>query len=439
MFLSILAFIFVLGVMIFVHELGHFLTAKWIGVKCHVFSLGFPPKLIGKKWGDTEYRIGIVPLGGYVKMAGENPGEVTGNPEEFFSRTKLERVAILLMGPAMNIVLTLALFTVLFMAGVERPAGLDDLPLVRFVAEDSPAERAGVLPGDQILSLDGQAVENWQQALDTFYISPDQILQVSLKRDGQTVETQISVEARGKERIGYTGLFPATQPYAVSLEEDFPAKAAGMQEGDLIIKVDEEPIFSSPQLVEAIENKQGESITVTVLRHGSQLDYTMKPRQDGDRYRIGIALPSPVTVQQYLNPFKAFGAAVGESIRITRLTFSVLGRLVQRKLSMRQMMGPIGIAQASGRAARTGARNLFTLMAVISLQLGILNLLPIPILDGGHIAIIALEGVARRDFSLQMKERMLQVGFVLLLFLMVTVIYFDLSKIDAIGRFLPWK
>jgi len=439
LFLSILAFIFVLGVMIFVHELGHFLTAKWIGVKCHVFSLGFPPKLIGKKWGDTEYRIGLVPLGGYVKMAGENPGEVSGNPEEFFSRSKLERIAILVMGPAMNIVLTLALFTLLFMAGVERPAGLDDPPLVRYVAEDSPAERAGITSGDRILAVDGAAVDNWLQALDTFYISPDQTLQIALERDGQTIETEMAVEARGKERIGYTGLFPVTQPHAVSLEDDFPAKAAGLEEGDLIIKVDEEPISSSPQLVSAIEKKQGAAVTVTVLRDGTQHEFTMTPRQDGERYRIGIALPSPVTVQQYLNPFKAFGAAVGESVRITRLTFAVIGRLVQRRLSMRQMMGPIGIAQASGRAARTGARNLFTLMAVISLQLGILNLLPIPILDGGHIAIIALEGVARRDFSLQMKERMLQVGFVLLLFLMVTVIYFDLSKIDAIGRFLPWK
>ena len=187
MLLSILAFIFVLGVMIFVHELGHFLTAKWIGVKVHVFSLGFPPKLIGKKWGDTEYRIGMVPLGGYVKMAGENPGEVTGNPEEFFSRSKLERIAILVMGPAMNIVLTLVLFTALFMAGVERPAGLEDPAFVRFVSEDSPASRSGILPGDLIVSVDGQPIENWLQFVDTYSISPEQTLSLVLDRDGETV------------------------------------------------------------------------------------------------------------------------------------------------------------------------------------------------------------------------------------------------------------
>ncbi|MEE9264738.1 MAG: site-2 protease family protein, partial [Vicinamibacteria bacterium] len=159
MFLSVLAFIFVLGVMIFIHELGHFLTAKWIGVKVHVFSLGFPPKLIGKKWGDTEYRLGMLPLGGYVKMAGENPNEVSGNKDEFYSRTKLERIAILTMGPAMNIFLTIFLFTILFMVGIERPVGLEDPPVGRFISEDSPAVAAGVERGDRIVAIDGQPVD----------------------------------------------------------------------------------------------------------------------------------------------------------------------------------------------------------------------------------------------------------------------------------------
>jgi regulator of sigma E protease len=325
------------------------------------------------------------------------------------------------------------------MVGVERPAGLEDPPIVRFVSEDSPAVEAEVLPGDRVVSVDGEPMENWLQLVDTFVISPDQTLNMVLDRNGELVETQITVEARGKERVGYTGLFPAMQPKVVRLDEGFPAKEAGLQQGDFIVKVDGAPIHSNEQLVMAIERKEGEAVTVTVLREGNELDYTITPQRDGDRFRIGIELPSPVVVQQYSNPILAAGAAVKESVRITRLTFTVLGRLIQRKLSMRQMMGPVGIAQASGRAARTGARNLFTLMAVISLQLGIFNLLPIPILDGGHIAIIALEGVARRDFSLQAKERILQVGFVLLLALMVTVIYFDLSKIDSIGRFLPWR
>ena len=423
--------------MIFIHELGHFLTAKWIGVKVHVFSLGFPPKLIGRKWGDTEYRLGMLPLGGYVKMAGENPNEVSGNKDEFYSRTKLERIAILTMGPAMNIFLTIFLFTILFMVGIERPVGLEDPPVVRFISEDSPAVAAGVERGDRIVAIDGQPVDSWMKALDTFHISPNQTVTLTLERAGKTVETELVIEARGEEQIGYTGLFPAVQPRVEGLSEGYPAEKAGLLEGDLIIKVDDNPVFSNQDLIEAIGRKEGAPVTLAILRNGSPQEITVTPVEEGERFLIGIELPSPVAMQRISNPVKAFGAAISESARITQLTFVVLGRLIQRKLSMRQMMGPIGIARASGQAARSGARNLFTLMAVISLQLGIFNLLPIPVLDGGHIAIILVEGLARRDFSLQMKERVLQVGFVLLLLLMVTVIYIDLSKIESIGRFLP--
>ena len=423
--------------MIFIHELGHFLTAKWIGVKVHVFSLGFPPKLIGKKWGDTEYRIGLLPLGGYVKMAGENPGEVSGNKDEFFSRTKLERVAILVMGPAMNVFLTIFLFTALFMVGIDRPVGLEDEPVVRFVSTDSPAAAAGVQAGDRIVAIEEEPVESWLEVLDTFHLSPNQTLTMTLERNGEIVQTELAIEARGEEQIGYTGLFPAVQPRVEGLTPDYPAEKAGLREGDLLIKVDDEPIFSNQELIEAIEGKQGEPVQLTILRDDVQQEVQVTPIAEGERFLIGIELPSPVAMQQITNPFAAFGAAIGETARLTELTFVVLGRLVQRQLSMRQMMGPIGIARVSGEAARTGTRNLFALMAVISLQLGIFNLLPVPVLDGGHIAIILIEGLARRDFSLQVKERVLQIGFVLLLLLMVTVIYVDLSKIESIGRFLP--
>jgi len=437
LFFTIVAFVFVLGVMIFIHELGHFLTAKWIGVKVHVFSLGFPPKLVGKKWGDTEYQIGALPFGGYVKMAGENPDEVGGNPDEFYSRTKLERVAILLMGPAMNIVLTVFLFTVLFMVGIQRPVGLEDEPVVRFVSADSPAASAGVQPGDRIVALDGGPVESWLEVLDTFHLSPNQTLTMTLDRDGESVQTQLAIEARGEEQIGYTGLFPAVQPRVEGLTEGYPAEQAGLRQGDVLIKVDDEPIFSNQQLIEAIESKQGEPVLLTILRDDVQQQVSVTPIAEGERFLIGIQLPSPLAMKQIRNPVGAFQAAMGESARLTELTFVVLGRLFTRQLSMQQMMGPIGIARVSGEAARSGARNLFTLMAVISLQLGIFNLLPVPVLDGGHIAIILVEGLARRDFSLRVKERVLQVGFVLLLLLMVTVIYVDLSKIESIGRYLP--
>ncbi|MCI0408015.1 MAG: RIP metalloprotease RseP [Acidobacteria bacterium] len=437
MLLTILAFVFVLCIVIFVHELGHFLTAKRIGVKVHVFSLGFPPKLWGFKRGDTEYHIGVVPLGGYVKMAGGDMGEATGNPEELPSRSRLERLAILFMGPAMNILLAVALFTVLFMVGVDRPAGLGDPPVVRIVPQDSPAARAGIQPGDKILRVGDQEVKRWQDALEAFHLSPNQTLQVVLEREGRPVETEIRVEARGKEEVGFTGLFPEVQPQVMGLRPGFPAESSGLQKGDVIVKVNEAPIASSEQLIEAINKSGGQPVTLTVLRASQLVPVTITPVREGDRFLVGIDLPSPVVTERILNPVLAFGAAVGECARITRLTFITLARMIRGQLSMRQMMGPIGIARASGQEARRGARNLFYLMGVLSVSLGIFNLLPIPVLDGGHMAIILLEGLARRDFSVKLKERILQVGFVLLLLLMVTVIYLDLSKIDSVRRYLP--
>ncbi len=436
---TLLAFIFVLGVLVFVHEAGHFLTAKWVGVRVKVFSLGFPPKIIGRTWGDTEYRIGALPLGGYVKMAGDNPLEATGDPEEFMSRSKWERVAILFAGPVMNLVLAVLILTVLFMVGIDRPAGLDDPAVVRFVAEGSPASRAGLEPGDQIVAIEGAPIENWRDALDHFLVSANETLTVSLLRDGETIERDVIVEARGKDEIGYAGVFPAVQPQVLRLREDFPAERAGMQPDDVITKVDGAPIFYYTELIDAIEARDGAPVLIGVLRVDETLEFDLTPQKDGDRWLIGIEFnPSPTVIYQVSNPALAFAAALAETERFTRLTFVVLGRLATGRASVNTLSGPIGIAEASGETARRGPRQLFMFMAFLSLNLGILNLLPIPLLDGGHMAVIAIEGLAGRDFSLRAKERILQVGFVMLMLLMVTVIYVDLSKIDSIGKYLPW-
>ena len=436
---TLLAFIFVLGVLVFVHEAGHFLTAKWVGVRVKVFSLGFPPKIIGRTWGDTEYRIGALPLGGYVKMAGDNPLEATGDPEEFMSRSKWERVAILFAGPVMNLVLAVLILTVLFMVGIDRPAGLDDPAVVRFVAEGSPASRAGLEPGDQIVAIEGAPIENWRDALDHFLVSANETLTVSLLRDGETIERDVIVEARGKDEIGYAGVFPAVQPQVLRLREDFPAERAGMQPDDVITKVDGAPIFYYTELIDAIEARDGAPVLIGVLRVDETLEFDLTPQKDGDRWLIGIEFnPSPTVIYQVSNPALAFAAALAETERFTRLTFVVLGRLLTGRASVNTLSGPIGIAEVSGETARRGPRQLFMFMAFLSLNLGILNLLPIPLLDGGHMAVIAIEGLAGRDFSLRAKERILQVGFVMLMLLMVTVIYVDLSKIDSIGKYLPW-
>jgi regulator of sigma E protease len=435
---TILAFAFVLGVLVFFHEAGHFLTAKWVGVRVRVFSLGFPPKLIGRTWGDTEYRIGLLPIGGYVKMAGDNPAESTGDPEEFLSRSKWERLAILFAGPAANLVLAVVVLTFLFMVGVERPAGLEDPALVRFVAEDSPAAAAGIRPGDRIIEIDSTPIANWTEAIDRIMVSADETLDIVLLREGSRMETKLRVEARGEDGMGWAGIFPEVQPQVSRLSPGFPAERAGIRVGDLITKVEGKPVFHAKQLTDAIEERQGGSIEIEILRGKEALEFTLTPKRDDGRWLIGIYFPSPSVVHQYKNPLLALGAAISETARFTRLTFVVLGRLVTGRASVQQMSGPIGIARASGETVRRGVKEYIAFLAFLSLNLCILNLLPIPLLDGGHMAIIALEGLAGRDFSREAKERILQVGFVVLLLLMVTVIYVDLSKIEAIGKYLPW-
>ncbi len=436
---TLLAFVFVLGVLVFIHESGHFLTAKWVGVRVKTFSLGFPPKLVGRKWGDTEYVIGLLPLGGYVKMAGDNPAESSGDPREFLSRSKWERLAISIAGPLANLALAIAILTLLFMVGLERPAGLEDPPVIRYVAEDSPAGRAGLAPGDHVLEIQGTKTETWSDVLDHVIVSANEKLSVVVLRNGERVETELEVALRGEDGAGVAGLFPPLQPDVGRLTPGFPAEQAGIRVGDVITRVEGKPILYFEDLIEAIESSAGSEVAIEVLRGQERLEFVLTPRRDQGRWFIGIAPgPPPTVIERYSNPFLAFGAATKETVRFTRLTLVVLGKLVTGRASVRQMSGPIGIAQASGETARRGFKDLLTFMAFLSLNLGILNLLPIPLLDGGHMAIIALEGLSGRDFSLQMKERILQVGFVMLLLLMVTVIYVDLSKIEAIGKYLPW-
>jgi regulator of sigma E protease len=436
---TLLAFVFVLGVLVFFHESGHFLTAKWVGVRVKTFSLGFPPKLVGRKWGETEYVIGLLPIGGYVKMAGDNPAESSGDPAEFLSRSKWERLAILFAGPVANLVLAMVILTILFMVGLERPAGLEDPPVIRYVAQDSPAGKAGLAPGDQIVEIQETPTETWKEVLDHVMVSANETLSVEILRDGERIETELQVVAREEDGAGVAGFFPALQPEVSRLTPDFPAEQAGIQVGDVITNVGGNPIFHFAELIEAIEASAGSEVKIEVLRGQETLEFDLTPREDKGRWLIGIEFnPSPTVIERYASPVQALGAATDEILRFTRMTFVILGKMVTGRASVKQMSGPIGIAQASGETARQGPTVLFWFMAVLSVNLAILNLLPIPLLDGGHMAIIALEGLAGRDFSLQMKERILQVGFVMLLLLMVTVIYVDLSKIEAIGKYLPW-
>jgi regulator of sigma E protease len=436
---TILAFAFVIGVLVFVHELGHYLAARRVGVRVLKFSLGFGPRIVGFTRGDTEYCVSAIPLGGYVKMAGESVEDPrAGKPDEFLSKTKWQRFQILIAGPAMNLLLAVVLLAVVLMQGADVPAYLDQPPVVGSVERNSPAERAGFLPGDRIVSVAGRAVANWEQFDIAIGTRPGRELGVEIVREGRPDTINVTPDPEGRFEVGRIGVAPDVHPQVRAVLQGEPAERAGLQPGDTVLSVNGEPVAFARDLSEAIGRHPDASIVLTIRRGGETLDVPVTPRRDGGVGRIGISIGNEM---RRIEPgvLEAFRMSAERSWEMSGLILRTLWGLITGDVSPRQLMGPVGIAQLSGESAQAGWVALFGLMATISLNLGLLNLLPIPVLDGGHILIMALEGVARRDFSVRVKERMLFAGFVFLVLLMVAVIYNDLTRIRWLENLMFWR
>jgi regulator of sigma E protease len=444
---TLLAFLFVLGVLIFVHELGHFVMARRVGVRVLKFSLGFGPRLVGFKRGDTDYVISAVPLGGYVKMAGENPDDPrSGRDDEFLSKSKWERFQILIMGPLMNLILAVIVTAGVLMNGAEIPAFQSKPPVVGFVTPDSPAAKAGIQRGDRIITVAGREVDTWEQFFINVGTRAGRETEVGVLRNGKQFTVRAIPVPQTKFEIGDIGVLPDTHPLVGALLPGGPAEKAGLKPGDVILRVDGAPITLPEQLIAAVSKKANTPVTMGITRGGSPMDVSVVPEPNTGRCTsvptgagcIGISIGEEVT-RIKPGPIDAIAMSVKRNYESAGLIFMTIGQLITRETSTRQLMGPLAIAQLSGESAQQGWVPLFALMASISLNLGLLNLLPIPVLDGGHIFIMALEGLARRDFSLRVKEKMFLAGFAVLVMLMVTVIYNDLTRIPIIERLMPWR
>jgi regulator of sigma E protease len=436
---TILAFAFVLGVLIFVHELGHFVMARRVGVRVLKFSLGFGPRLAGFKRGDTEYVVSAIPLGGYVKMAGENPDDPrTGKPDEFLSKTKWQRFQILIMGPLMNLILAIVVTAVVLMNGAEIPSFQSKPPLVGQIAPGSPAEKSGIRTGDLIVSVAGRDVKTWEQFFIAIGTRPDRETPLVFERDGRQISTTVRPTPQTRFEVGDIGVLPDSHPHVGSILPGSPAEKAGLKTGDVILKVDATIVTFPNQLVDVISKKANTPVTMTIVRSGAEQTVQITPELNGGRGRIGINIGEDV-IKIKPGPLDAVAMSVQRNYDSAKLILQTVGQLITRETSTRQLMGPLSIAQLSGESAQAGWLPLFALMASISLNLGLLNLLPIPVLDGGHIFIMTLEGLARRDFSVKVKEKMFLAGFAVLLMLMVTVIYNDLTRIQVLQRFMPWR
>jgi len=437
--LSLLQTIFVmaivLGFMILIHEFGHYAAAKYFGVRVEQFAIGFGKRVVGFRRGETDYRINILPLGGYVKMSGENPmDDRTDDPGEFMNHPRWQRFIIALAGPAMNIFLAIALLTAVYKVHYEYPAYLDGPALVGWVNANSPAEKAGLQIGDRIARVENIADPTWEQIEAKVALSPNQPLDFAIDRDGKIFDKQLTPEPTGLHQYGTIGIVPKEPNVTIgSVESGLPAEKAGIKVGDIILTANGQPIPALETLVEMLARTKDQPLQLKVLRDGQEITFNLKPvlapsGPTGEpAYRIGIS-PRPQTKIVPLNWAEAFRRSLDDNKKSSFLILELLQKMVERKVSMRQVDGPIGIGSAVGAAAREGLTPLLGITAAISLNLGIMNLLPIPILDGGVILLLIIESLMQKDISLPIKERIYQAAFVFLVIFAVMVIYNDIVK-----------
>jgi regulator of sigma E protease len=439
----------VLGVMILVHEWGHFIAARLFGVRVDVFSIGFGPRLFGWKSGNTDYRISIIPLGGYVRMAGQDPTEIdsvrgpdgsaanspTGAPDELMSKPRWQRAVISAAGPAVNLVFPILLLTVYFVAiGVPYPVFEDKPVVVTSVPANSPAAAAGLRSGDKVVSLNGEQTPIWTQAEKIITkAEPNTKLSVEIERDGLRNTLEVPLQEKEIEQPELALGFAPIKPMLEDVAPGLPAARAGLKEGDLIRAVDGQEIRWWGQFTERVRGSAGKALSLDIERKGQPVHVVVTPQAgNNDRgetvYQIGVQVHEDSAYRRvaFVEGVRFAGAKTFETIDDT---LSVVGRLFSGRVSVRQLQSVVGISRAAGQAVHKGAQAVISLMVLISVNLGILNLLPIPILDGGNILLLAIEGGLRRDLSMAFKERFVQVGLVFLLVLFAIVMYNDLARL----------
>ena len=437
MIVDLLYFLFVLGVLVFVHELGHFLVAKKSGIRVETFSLGFPPKAVGVKIGETEYCLSWLPLGGYVKMAGMDdfaPEEGKGKPWEVQSKPRWIQMAVLIAGPAMNFFLGFLLLLTLYIAAGEY-AFMDD-SRVGEVKTDSPFYTAGLRPGDRILTVGNTEVNNWDEMEDAFLLQagdvvPIEIERISTYRTEMTERMMISVDLTSLPREGLgLGYYITTEVGAVM--PGMPAAEIGLQPGDVITSVNGVPVTMWWEMSREISAQPGVEISLTWQRNDAEMTTQIIPAPqifNGETVgRIGIDLASKRNPIPF---FKAVHRSASETVILSMTIFGFVKSLVIGQESSRALAGPVGIFQMVGQSAERGFSSLLWFMAMLSINLGVLNLLPIPMLDGGHLTILAIEGIIRRDLSARHKAWLQQAGFAFLLFLIIYVTFNDIGRISG--------
>ncbi len=443
LFGTILSFLVVFGVLVFIHEFGHFFTAKLVGIRVETFSFGYGKRLFGIRKKGTDYRISLIPMGGYVKFLGEGElfsegGKVTLPPDHFLAKTRWERFLVMVMGSVMNILLAILIFSVINMIGVTVPAWQDEKPVIGYIEPGSPAEKAGFELDDEILSVDKEQVKTWGDVELTVGSKPDRSIAVEIQRGSETREIEFRTEKRTRYALGYAGFMGKFLTQIQAVTPGSPAEKAGLKQGDIILSADGRPIYFF-QFIDYLEKNPNRELEFEVDRQGETLHLRVTPRLEGKVGKIGVR-PDAQSVLKKYGLLGAVVQSVRDNVKNTFLIVRFVRDLILRRAPTEQLGGPLEIARVSYMAWQMGFLAMLSWIGLISLQLGVINLFPIPVFDGGQIFVLALEALLRRDFSPKVRQIWMQVGFVIFIFLIVFIILNDIVKRMPNGweSLIPW-
>ena len=448
MIMTVIQLLLVLGLMVLVHEFGHFIVAKWCGVRVEAFAIGFGKRLFGFEHGGTDYRINVLPLGGYVKMAGEIPGEeVSNDPGELNNHPRWQRMLIAVAGPIANFVLAFGLMTGVYMLHNEVNEYLSGAAVTDYISPDSPVAKTGIQSGDTIVHFESVENPQWDDVVSRAALNLNRSIPFSYLHNGRRIDTtlQIATSANSPDQFDPStlGFVPKMQdtPVVVSaIVAGTPAARVGLQPGDRLVSIDRLPLHSVPTLLAYMGDQKGKPAVLDVLRNGQDLHMAITPElsddgEGGKAYHLGFQpVPPPVKVQR-LSFSKSLRNSWIFNKKNSLLIVDVLKGMFERHVSVKSLSGPIGIAQVVHQAAEMkGWMPLISTMAGISINLGMFNLLPFPILDGGMIFLLIIESIFRRDLPMPIKERIYQVAFVCILLFAAMVIFNDITKLPFFAK-----
>jgi regulator of sigma E protease len=436
---QVFSFLIVIGVIIFIHEFGHFSMAKIFSIPVATFSLGFGPRLFGFRYRETDYKVSAIPLGGYVKIHGmEDQEAAPDDPNSFYNKPRWQRFLVLFMGVGFNMLLAILLITIAHVRGIEVTQSSTLNSRIGAVAPGSPAEKAGLQPGDVIIEKNGRKVDMWKDVTYMILLNPDEKMQVVVRRGDQILRKVVQLGRDESRSLGKMGISPSSDVIVADVTKGSPAERAGLKVGDKIKSLNGVPAYGSatPELV---QKSAGQPIQLVVEREegGRRVTKTLvaRPMKADGRWLLGF-LPNEPTVVKKLPLF----GAIQESFRTCKehveLNALFISKLIRGKLSLKATSGPFDIAKMSQAARETSLTTFLLFIGTISFDIGLINLLPIPALDGGHIFFLLIEGLTRRELSIKVKERMAMIGFAFLICVMVVVLYYDILRTGPVQKLL---